>query len=287
MPPSWLSSVLRWNPVAIALCRRGVRQHVAGELLGRELIEGHVEIERLDHPVAVLPHRAQRVLLVPVRVCVPRQVEPWTRPTLAVMGRCEEAIDDSLVRVRCAVGHERVELLWCRRQTDEVQGHAAQQPLLRRFRGWRQAFGFQRRQDEAVDGRAGPALVANGWRRVPHRPDVGPVLRRLGRQGCRGLAAGVGPGGALLDPPPDEGYLRIGQRVLVERHPVLAVEAQQTPHEDAVLAVARRNRGTAHAAGQHVRLPIEPQLAARLFRPVALVAVRVQNRLDIAHELDR
>ena len=211
------------------------------------------KIERLDHPVAVRPHRAQRVLLVPVRVCVPRQVEPWTRPTFAVMGRCEEAIDDSLVRVRCAVGDERVDLRWCGRQADEVERHAAQQPFLRGFRRWREPFGLQPRQDEAVDGRAWPALVANGWRRVPHRPDVGPVLRWLGRHGCRGLAADIGPGGALVDPPPDEGYVRIGQRVFVEGHPVLAVEAKQAPHEDAVLAVAGGDRRTAHAAAEYAR----------------------------------
>ena len=57
MPPSSLISVLRWKPVAICCSRRGVRQHVAGDLLDRELVERHVAVEGVDHPVAVLPHR--------------------------------------------------------------------------------------------------------------------------------------------------------------------------------------------------------------------------------------
>ena len=122
---------------------------------------------------------------------------------------------------------------------------------------------------------------------MPHRPDVGPVLRWLGRHGCRGLAADIGPGGALIDPPPDEGYLRIGQRVLVEGHPVLAVEAEQAPHEDAVLAVAGGDRRTAHAAAEYARFPVEPQLAARLLRAVALVALRLEDRLDVGCKVDR
>ena len=45
MPPSSFSIVLRWKPVAIELVERRVRQHVAGDLLDRELVERHVGVE--------------------------------------------------------------------------------------------------------------------------------------------------------------------------------------------------------------------------------------------------
>src|SRR4051794_28375185 len=39
------------------LLARGVGKQVAGELLDRELIEWFVFIQRLNHPIAVRPHR--------------------------------------------------------------------------------------------------------------------------------------------------------------------------------------------------------------------------------------
>src|SRR5438477_1961849 len=49
---------------------RRVREHVARDLLDRELAERHVRVEGGDHPVAPLPGGAAAVLLVAVRVRV-------------------------------------------------------------------------------------------------------------------------------------------------------------------------------------------------------------------------
>jgi hypothetical protein len=207
-----------------ALFARGVRQHVAGQLLDREPVERHVAVERVDHPVAVLPHRPEAVLLVTVRVGVPGEVEPRPRPPLAVMRRGEQAIDDALVGVRGGVGEEGVALLERRGKADEVERDAAEQRFPRGFGRWRQPLGLEPGEHEAVDGRADPALVADGRRRMAHGPHVRPVLRHVGGRGGGRLAGGVRPRRALVDPPDEERNLPPVQRVLVERHAVLAVE---------------------------------------------------------------
>ena len=110
MPPSSLSIVLRWKPVAIRWSSVALGQQVAGELLDGELVERHVGVERLDHPVAVRPDRPRAVLLVAVGVGVAGQVEPAPGPALAVVRRGEQPVDQLLVGVRRRVVDERVDL---------------------------------------------------------------------------------------------------------------------------------------------------------------------------------
>ena len=63
----------------------GVRQQVAGQLLDREAIERQIAVERIDDPVAPLPHRPRAVEVVAVGVGIAREIEPRTRPVLAVV----------------------------------------------------------------------------------------------------------------------------------------------------------------------------------------------------------
>jgi hypothetical protein len=65
--------------------RRGIRQHVSGELLDAELIEGHVIIQRLHDPVAIGPDLARAVFLEAVRVRITCEIEPAARPAFAVL----------------------------------------------------------------------------------------------------------------------------------------------------------------------------------------------------------
>jgi len=74
-----------------------------------ESVEWHVVVERLDHPIAVLPHRPQRVLFVAVAVGVACEIEPGPRPSLTVVRRGEESIDDAFVRIRRGVGKKGVD----------------------------------------------------------------------------------------------------------------------------------------------------------------------------------
>ena len=58
------------------LLRRGIRQEVARELHGRELVEGQVAVEGADHVVAIAPHRARVVAVVAGAVGIAHEVEP-------------------------------------------------------------------------------------------------------------------------------------------------------------------------------------------------------------------
>jgi hypothetical protein len=50
------------------------RQQITRDLLDGELSNGRFRFERVDHPVAPVPHLAQAVDVITVRVCVPSAV---------------------------------------------------------------------------------------------------------------------------------------------------------------------------------------------------------------------
>ena len=75
------------------LFERGVGQHVASDLLDRELIERHIVVERLDHPVTPSPHVALRVGLVTVGVGVAGGIQPADGHALAVPRRFQQPVN--------------------------------------------------------------------------------------------------------------------------------------------------------------------------------------------------
>jgi hypothetical protein len=64
---------------------------------------------------------AVAVPLVTVAVGVARDVEPMAPPTLAIPGRCEQAIDQPLIRGRTIVVDERRDLLRRRREPGQAK----------------------------------------------------------------------------------------------------------------------------------------------------------------------
>ena len=98
------------------LVARRTGQHVARDLIDREAVERHVAVERVNHPVAVLPHDARSIFLEALGVGVARGVEPGPRPSLAIMRRGQQAIDEARVRGIAAVtpglGDDRVHFVW-------------------------------------------------------------------------------------------------------------------------------------------------------------------------------
>ena len=76
-----------------------IRQQVAGELPGHELVVGLVGLEGLDHPVAPGPLAPPGVALVAVRVAVAGHVHPVAGHALAVAGRREEPVDRMVERL--------------------------------------------------------------------------------------------------------------------------------------------------------------------------------------------
>jgi hypothetical protein len=62
-------------------------QQVAGDLLDGEPIERHIRVDGVDHPVPpAVGIRPGIVLLVPIAVAVPRQVQPVPAQALAEVG---------------------------------------------------------------------------------------------------------------------------------------------------------------------------------------------------------
>ena len=168
-----------------------IRQQIPGELADRELVEGHVVVQRIDDPVAIGPDRPQAVLLVAHRVRVARQVQPHAGPPLAVRRGIQETVHKVRVGFWGRVGSKRVSLLRGRRQACQVQRKPADQCVAVSLAGGAQAFAVQPRQDEAVDGVAGPARVRDLRRAGSDRRVERPVaLVRRSR---------INPGGQRLN----------------------------------------------------------------------------------------
>jgi hypothetical protein len=270
-----------------------IGQHVARDLFDRELIERHVLVERVDDPVAVLPHDARQVLFVALRIGVAREIEPGTRPALAVVGRGEQAIDQSLVRrvaaVARRVGGDFVDLLRRGRQPDQIERDPPNERFQRRLTRRREPLMLEAREHEPVDRRARPVGPFDGRQLRPDRRAVGPVLRSLLRgSGRRGRQFGARrQRRALIDPRPDKRDLHLRQGVLVLRHPVFPVEAEQPPDDRALLAVAGNDDRAVLAALHDRRGGIQTQVRFLLLGVVALVAVLGEDGLDVAREVDR
>ena len=157
MPPSVFAAMVAVEAGGDLLVERRVRQQVAGELLDRELVERHVAVEGVDHPVAPAPHRPVAVALVAVGVGVAGARRASGRHALAVARRGEQAIDHLLVGVRRLVREEGIDLRGRRRQAGQVERDAADQRRPVGLGRRRQPFLFEAGQDEGVDADCGPS----------------------------------------------------------------------------------------------------------------------------------
>src|SRR5262245_20900171 len=73
------------KPGGDQLSIRRLRQHIAGELFDRELIERHVFVKGIDYPITIFPDHSRAIFFVAVGIGITRQVEPRSRPPLAKM----------------------------------------------------------------------------------------------------------------------------------------------------------------------------------------------------------
>ena len=132
------------------------RRHefVARKLFRDELVERFVRVERADDVVAITPSPAAfGIRLRPaVRVRVAGHVQPVPRPPFAVASRSQQAIHELLVSVWRSIRQESSDFLGRRRQAGEIMGDPTNQRALVRRRSEAQRFGFERGQDECIDG---------------------------------------------------------------------------------------------------------------------------------------
>ena len=93
----------RLKPVAICWSSVAVGQQVAGQLFDGELVERHVAVEGVDHPVAIRPDLAVVVEVDAVGVGVAGGVEPVAAAVLAPVRRGQQLIDVASRRRRATV----------------------------------------------------------------------------------------------------------------------------------------------------------------------------------------
>ena len=122
------------------------------------------------------------VFVQPVRIGVPRHVEPVTPPALAIGGRGQQPIDEPRQRLWPVVRQEGVDLGRVRRQTDQVERHAADERALVRRRGGRLPRRFELRQDEVIHWGLRPGAVPDGGDGRVDRRLKSPMNRLVGRQ---------------------------------------------------------------------------------------------------------
>ncbi len=179
-PPSPLVMWLRWKQVA-SFC--------SGVAFGRrspancsivKLVERQVAVERGDHPIAPRPVGSRSVALEAVGIGVAGGIEPPHRHALAEMFAREEAIDQPLVGLVVFEGGRRVR---CRRETGEIEAHAAGELIARGLRGKCEAFFGEARLHEGVDRllrarrRCGPGGLLEGPVFTPRRAGLDPAAQ--------------------------------------------------------------------------------------------------------------
>ena len=201
--------------------RRGrVVEFVAGELMGQELVIRHVRVERVDHPVAVAPRGGfLAVALVAVRLRVAHEIEPVPSPAFAVVGRCQQAVDQAFPGVGPLVPLEGLDLLERRRQSGQVVARPPDQRPAVGGRRRLEAGRLDLREQEVVDRVERPVRVGDG-RDVrpferPHGPPFPVGVRDLegvlGRRDLRELVLVAAERGAELHPLADRLEVRVGQ----------------------------------------------------------------------------
>ena len=248
------------------------RQFVARQLLADELIIRLVVVQRADDVIAISPGmRLDAVALEAVRLRETDQVEPVSRPTLAVVRRVQQVVDDLSESLRRIVRQKLRDRFGRRRQSSQIEICPAQQCQAISRRSGGQATVFQSRQNKGID-RVPHPIGANDRRR----------LRSLGRLKCPMLL----PRGTLLDPAAQDADLLVRQRWFVRRHSLPFLVRGDPPDQFAGLRIAGHDRcqpRIGRGEGRFTRR--QTQTALCIARPVALEAVLGQNRLHLACEI--
>ena len=267
------------EPGGDLLRRGGVRQHVAGDLLDGELVKGLVRVERLDHPVAVLPDDARVVFFVAVRVRVTGGVQPPTRPVLAVLGRGQQPLHELPVGIRALVREEGVDFLDGGRQADQVQAHPTEERELVRAPGGLQPGPLQPRHHKLIDGVVDVFLRPHLGRRGPLDGLEGPVQRR-------GIDLRVRRVGALVDPRSQDGDCLGLQTVARRWHDPLRVLPSDESDQSALGALAGDDGRAGLPALEDGGAAVQPQAPLLIGGAVAGIARARQDRLHVPLEID-
>ena len=271
------------------------RQEIAGQMLGKKAIVGHVGIERPDDVIAIPPGVGNRIIAnIAAGLAEPHQVEPVFGPVLAERRALEQFVDEPGRGIGTWIVHKRRHLLGRGWQADDRNLQPAdERGAIGRWRRLESAGDYFFEQ-EAVDrlgeprpvGRVGRERhIRNGNRgdRLPRpvRPPRGELRRPglgAGRLRCRRRVGQAGQ--ATRDPSLEIHKHRVRQLVAALRHlPVFDLVADQ-PQEQAVGRLLLVDEPAARAARVETRAGVEPQAPFRRIAGVAFVTVLDEHRPD-------
>ena len=192
-----------------------IGEKVASQLLGNELVVGHVFSEGIDHPVAPGPDETITIDLVAVGVRITCDIEPLAGHAFCVGPGSEEAGDYLLESVLALVGKEGVNLRQGGGKPRDVESDAAQPAFAGGFRPGTETGLFELMPDEGVYRATAPGEGL--------RPRIGD--RDLGRESLERPVPVIL--GTLLDPAIEELFLGVVESELGfgRGHHLLAVRA--------------------------------------------------------------
>ena len=254
---------------------RRFRQHVAGDLPNRKRVEGHVVVERPDHPVAVGPDLAGPILLVAVGIGIAGKIQPAAGPPLTIPGAGKQPINEPLIGVFRSVRQKGLELLRRRRQAHEIERHppAERRPVCLARR--REPLGLEPRKHKAVDGVLHPGIILHCWRLRP--------LRWLKRP-VRGIRR------ARRDPLCEDPLLMIAEHDLCvgRGHHKIRIGARDSRDHLALVDIAGHNRSCATVEfgnGGLTQIESEPRFLVLVVWPVALETAVGKHRPHVPVEV--
>ena len=140
-----------------------VGEKVACQLLGDELVVGHVFPEGIDHPVAPGPDETIAIDLVAVSVRIACDIKPLAGHAFCIGLGGEEAGDYLLESVLALVGKEGVKFRQGWGKSRDVESDAAQPPFAGCFRPGPEFGLFEFMPDEGVHRSAAPGEGLRTW----------------------------------------------------------------------------------------------------------------------------
>ena len=103
-------------------------EFVAGQLQRNELVERHVAVVSIDHPIPIPPRiRPDMIVLEPIGLRESRDVQPMLSPSLPVTRRRQQPIHQPLVPIGGLIRGDFVLQLNARRQSRQIKAEPPQQ----------------------------------------------------------------------------------------------------------------------------------------------------------------
>ena len=239
-------------------------------MLDGELVERHVLLEGVDHPVPPAPHITGAVTLVAIGVGIARGFEPTNRHPLGVPGATQQTVDRLFVGVGVRVGQEVTRLGRGGGQAGKVKRDATQQGAAVGLGHRLQTLAIKPGSNEMING-----MAAGYWRALRRNERV---MRLVG--------------GTFFDPAPDQSNLVVRKTVVPSvggGHALALVGGRDALVDAAFGRVAGHDAVPAFAQiGFGVGFAIQAQrtLAVTLVRPVAGKAAVRQQGPDLTIELN-